>query len=88
MDINKLKSKLPVGWAEEAEAMDGARLRAAIVEAEAAIREAEDEQKKDEKLQGAKELVKDLLSGYNDVKRAQRAKIAYSLYLLEARGEL
>jgi hypothetical protein len=88
VEINKLKSKLPVGWADDAEAMDGQRLRQEIISAEAAIREADEVQKKDEKLAGAREIVKDLVSGYNDVKKAQRAKIAYSLHLLEARGEL
>lgn len=88
MDINKLKAKLPVGFAEDAEAMDGARLRQEIIQAEAALREAEAEQKKDEKLAGAREIVKDLVAGYNEVKKAQRAKIAYTLHLLEARGEL
>ena len=88
MDIHKLKTKLPVGFADDADGMDGQRLRQEIITAETALREAETEQKKDEKLAGAKEIVKDLLSGYNEVRKAQRAKIAYTLHLLEERGEL
>ncbi len=87
MDIKKIIAKLPVGFAEDAAAMDGDALRAAIVRAEELVRETEREQGQDEKLQGAREIVKDLSRGYNDAKRAQRAKIAYALHLLEERGE-
>ena len=83
MDIKKIIAKLPVGYAEEASGMDGDALRA-----ETSIREVEKEQTGDEKLQGAREIVKDIVGSYNDAKRAQRAKIAYSLHLLEERGEL
>ena len=68
--------------------MDGDALRAEIIRAETSIREVEKEQTGDEKLQGAREIVKDIVGSYNDAKRAQRAKIAYSLHLLEERGEL
>lgn len=44
--------------------------------------------KADEKLTGAKELVKDFSAAYNEAKKAQRAKIAYALHVLEERGEL
>ena len=87
MDIKKIIAKLPVGYAEEAAGMDGDALRAEIIRAETSIRETEREMGADEKLQGAREIVKDLSRGYNDAKRAQRAKIAYSLHLLEERGE-
>lgn len=87
MDIKKIIAKLPVGFVEEAAGLDGDGLRAAIVRAEERIRETEREQGQDEKLQGARDIVKDLAGAYNDAKRAQRAKIAYSLHLLEERGE-
>ena len=87
MDIKKIIAKLPVGFAEEAAGMDGDALRSVIVAAETSIREVEREQGADEKLQGAREIVKDIMGGYNDAKRAQRAKIAYALHLLEERGE-
>lgn len=88
LDIKKIIAKLPVGYAEEAAGMDGDALRAEIIRAETSIREVEKEQTGDEKLQGAREIVKDIVGSYNDAKRAQRAKIAYSLHLLEERGEL
>jgi len=87
MDIKKIIAKLPVGFVEDAAGMDGDALRAAIVRAEELVREVEREQGQDEKLQGAREIVKDIMGGYNDAKRAQRAKIAYALHLLEERGE-
>lgn len=87
MDIKKIIAKLPVGFAEEAAGMDGDALRSVIVAAETSIREVEREQGADEKLQGARKIAKDLARGYSDAKRAQRAKIAYSLHLLEERGE-
>ncbi len=88
MDINKIITKLPTGFAEEAAGMDGTQLRAEIIRAETNLREVEMEQKADEKLTGAKEIAKDLVSSYNDARRAQRAKIAYTLHLLDERGEL
>lgn len=87
MDIKKIIAKLPTGFVEEAAGMDGDALRAAIVRAEELVRETEREQGQDEKLAGAREIVRDIMGGYNDAKRAQRAKIAYALHLLEERGE-
>jgi hypothetical protein len=78
---------LPTGFAEEAEGMDETQLRDAIVEAEENIRSVEQEKQADEKLQGAKELVKDLGAGYREATKAQRAKIAYSLHLLDGVGK-
>lgn len=87
MDIKKIIAKLPTGFVEDAAGMDGDGLRAAIVRAEELVRETEREQGQDEKLAGAREIVRDIMGGYNDAKRAQRAKIAYALHLLEERGE-
>jgi len=87
VDIKKIIARLPVGFVEDAAAMDGDALRATIVRAEELVREVEREQGADEKLQGAREIARDLARGYNDAKRAQRAKIAYALHLLEERGE-
>lgn len=88
MDIKKIISRLPVGFLEEAAAMDGAQLRAEIVSAETSLRDVDREQKADEKVAGARELLRDLVGAYNDTRKAQRAKIAYALHLLEERGEL
>lgn len=88
MDIKKIVAKLPTGYAEDAAGMDGEQLRAEIIKAETSLREVEMEMKADEKLAGAKEILKDISGAYADAKRAQRAKIAYSLHLLDERGEL
>ena len=87
-DINKIISKLPTGFVDEAAGMDGDKLRAEIIKAETSLREVDIAQKADEKLTGARDIVKDIVGGYNDAKKAQRAKIAYTLHLLEERGEL
>ena len=88
MDIKKIIGRLPTGFAEDAAGMNGDQLRAEIIKAETALRTVEQEMKADEKLTGAKELVKDYSAAYNDAKKAQRAKIAYSLHVLDERGEL
>ncbi|MDP3276175.1 MAG: hypothetical protein Q8Q09_13330 [Deltaproteobacteria bacterium] len=88
MDIKKVIAKLPTGYLDEVITMNGEGLRSEIIRAETAIREVMKEQAADEKLQGAKELVKDFVGGYNDAKKAQRAKIEYLLHMLEERGEL
>ncbi len=88
MDINKIIAKLPVGFAEEASGMNGDQLRAEIIKAETSLRWVQQEMKADEKLTGARELMKDLSASYNETKRAQRAKIDYALHVLEERGEL
>lgn len=88
MDIKKIIPKLPVGYLDEAAGMDGDKLRAEIIKAETALREMEMSQKADEKLTGARDIVKDIVGAYNDVRKAQRAKIAYTLHLLDERGEL
>lgn len=88
MDIKKIIAKLPVGFAEDCAGRNGEQLRAEIIAAETSLRWVDQEMKADEKLTGAKELVKDLSSSCNEAKKCQRAKIAYSLHVLEERGEL
>jgi len=88
LDIKKIIAKLPVGFAEDAAGMDGDQLRAEIIKAETSLRQVDQEMKADEKLTGAKELVKDFSGAYNEAKKAQRAKIAYALHVLEERGQL
>jgi len=84
--IEKLLKKLPTGWAEEANGMTPSGLKAAILQSEVNIKATTIAKEADEKLQGAKEIVKDLNGPYADAVKAQRAKIAYALYLLEEKG--
>lgn len=88
MDIKKIIAKLPTGFAEDAAGMNGDQLRAAIIAAETSLRTVDQDMKANEKLTGARELVKDFMAPYNEAKKAQRAKIAYALHVLEERGEL
>lgn len=88
LDIKKIIAKLPPGFAEDAAGMDREQLRAEVMRANISLRQVEQEMKADEKLTGARELVKDFSAAYNEAKKAQRAKIAYSLHVLEERGEL
>lgn len=88
MDIKKIIGRLPTGFAEDAAGMDADALRAAIIAAETSLRTTDQEMKANEKLTGARELVKDFMAPYNDAKKAQRAKIAYALHVLEERGQL
>lgn len=88
MDIRKIIAKLPTGYAEDAAGMNGDQLRAEVLRAETSLRWIGQEMKADEKLTGARELVKDLSAGYNEARKAQRAKIDYALHVLEERGEL
>lgn len=87
MDIKKVIAKLPTGFVDEAAAMGANELRQCILRATATIQEVKDAQEADEKLQGAKELVKDYSAGYTDVVKAQGAKVAYCLHLLAERGQ-
>lgn len=88
MDVKKVIAQLPAGYAEEAAGLSGAELRAEIVRAETSLRWVQQEMAADEKLSGARELLKDLSASYRDASKAQRAKIAYALHLLDERGEL
>lgn len=88
MDIKKIIARLPVGFVEDSAAWGEQELKDCIVKAETVLRDTEREMKSNEKLQGAKEIVKDIGGAYNDTIKAQKAKIAYSLHLLEERGQL
>lgn len=88
MDIKKLIAKLPSGFVEDVAGMSSEAMEDAIVASEANIRRVEAEREGDEKLRGARELVKNLSGPYADAVKAQRAKIAYLLWQLEERGEL
>lgn len=88
MDINKIIAKLPTGFVDDVAGMNQTALRNAIIQSETNIRQIELDKAEDEKLIGAKEIVKDLNGPYRDAITAQRAKIKYVLHVLEERGEL
>lgn len=86
MDIKKVIGKLPTGFADDAAAMSADELRQCIVDATANIERIKGEQAADEKLTGAKELVKDYSAGYREARVAQEAKVSYCHHLLAERG--
>lgn len=83
---SKYEKKLPTGFKEDADSFDVDKLKQTIIESEGNIVTVDREMQQDEKLQGAKELVKDLASAYRDAKSAQTAKIKYCIHLLESKG--
>lgn len=87
MQIEKIIKALPVGVKDEMDSADAASLRETILTATATIAESAAEKAKDEKLAGAREIVKDISAGYRDVEKAQRAKINYAIFRLSEMGE-
>jgi hypothetical protein len=86
--ITKIREKLPAGFADDADSFSTEKLKEEIVQANANIREQENDRDNDEKLSGAKELVKDYGAGYRDAIKAQNLKIKYMIHLLDQRGEV
>jgi len=72
----------------EAEAASDEDLKKIIVNSENSIYSVDKEKAADDKLNGAKALVKDYMAPYNEAVRRQTAKIKYALYLLDAKGAL
>lgn len=83
MDIKKTLKALPTGFAEEAAKMSVLELREMVVASEQQLSDLKVNMAADGKLAGAKEIVKDLMAGYNGVKKAHQAKIAYALHLMK-----
>jgi hypothetical protein len=83
-----MMKNLPTGWKEEADAMNEAQLRAVIVDSSNNLRTIDSEMLENDALQRLKAKVKDASAGYNDAKKAQKAKIAYSLQCLESNGKI
>lgn len=67
--------------------MDVDGLKAVIVESAANKARVKAERDGDEKLAGAKEIVKDIGGAYSDAIKTQEAKTAYALHLLEQKGD-
>lgn len=88
MNIEKIMKKLPSGFADDVAGYDDSQIKAEVLKSETNIRRVEQEREADEKLAGAKEILKDLNGPYRDAISAQRAKISYLLHVLEERGKL
>jgi hypothetical protein len=81
----KILKDLPE-FKETADAASEADLKKIIITSEGNIYDIEQAKENDQKLNGAKEVAKDLSAPYRDAIKCQRAKIAYSLFLLEGKG--
>lgn len=88
MDLKKIIAKLPTGFAEEADKMSDTKLKDLMLQCETNIESIEKSQDEDDRLKGARELVKEMSAPYRDAKSAQRYKIKYVLHLLGERGKL
>ena len=75
------------GVIEELDQADEEALKKTILLAEESIEQCDKEKEADEKLNGAKSLVKDLSKAYTETAKFQQAKIKYSLFRLEQMGK-
>lgn len=82
----RFEKKLPTGFVEGVESMDTEEIKSKIYETQAHIYEIDKAKDEDEKLNGAKEIVKDLSAPYKDAAATENAKIKYCFFVLEGRG--
>ena len=93
---SEVMSSFPAKWAkvikempefkEMADAASTEDLKKMIVTCESNLYEVEKGKESDQKLNAAKESVKEWSAPYRDARKAQTAKIQYALYLLEGKG--
>ena len=87
-ELIKLIKKLPHGFQEEADAWSIDQLRNCIVESTHNLETAVKEIEEHEEFKKAKAAWKNVSDPVKDIKKAQKAKIQYSLHLLELKGSL
>jgi hypothetical protein len=83
----KLKDMLPTGWTDGVDSMSEDDWKETIVKCEQVISSTEQDVKDDDKLKGAKELVKDYAYAYKETMGVQKAKIKYVLHVMKAAGK-
>lgn len=83
----KLLNKLAGEFVDSANAKTTDELRKEILKAEEAISEIDKAKTGDHKLNGAKDLVKELSAPYRESLNVAAAKIKYAVHLIESRGE-
>ncbi len=83
--IAKMTKKLSPGFLEDVVKMDAAAIKAAMVAAEKELQAIEETQEHDEKLNGAKDLLRDLSAPYREQKSISKAKIGYLVHMLKER---
>lgn len=83
--IAKMTKKLSPSFLEDVVKMDAAAIKAAMVAAEKELQTIEETQEHDDKLNGAKELLRDLSAPYREQKAVSKAKIGYLVHMLKER---
>lgn len=83
--MEKLESKLENDFCKSTKSGDPDQLKALALELAQKVEDIEDQKKSDPKLNAAKEIVKDLASGYRDVKKLNQLKLQYVLAVMQER---
>lgn len=86
--LKSTMKNLPVGFAEEAEGMDEEQLRSVVVESSNNIKIAKEEMLENDGYKSAKEAFAQVAGPLKDAVKAQSAKVAYALHLLEQKGKI
>ncbi len=84
----KLLKKVPPDFVSAASSMSVDELKKVLVECEAELYNIDKERDADEQLTAAKNVAKDLGKGYRDVKVPVSAKLKYTMYMLDSRGQV
>lgn len=85
--IAKLQATLGKDTVDELDKYDSDKIKTRLVQAQKAIKQAQEELEANKAYQQAKADVSHLSGGLKDVKKRQNAMIQYGLYLLETKGE-
>jgi len=88
--IDKLKKKIEKNnpeFVESADSMTTDELKKQVMICEKHIYDTELAMENDEKLNAAREIIKEYSAPYRETKMAQTSKIKYMMYLLQERGE-
>ena len=83
----KLLNKLAGEFMDSANGKTTDELRKEILNAESAVSEVEKAKAGDTKLNGHKDMVKELSAPYRESLAVSNAKIRYAVFLIEGRGE-
>jgi len=83
----KILNKLASEFIDSANGKTTDELRKEILKAEEALSEIEKAKASDHKLNGAKDLVKELSGPYRESANVANAKIKYAIHMIEGRGE-
>jgi hypothetical protein len=83
---SKWLKKLPVEFVDAINTMDENDIKKRVLTCEGNIYEIENAKANDQKLNSAKELLKECSQPYNESKAIEACKIKYCLFVLESRG--